>query len=753
MSDQFHFAPPAPRLAFWPRWVVCAVALLGVTVAPLAWSQDEIPANAPPAEADAAPPAPEGRPARLLRLRLPITGNADSAFRSIIDRTTTQLLAEATPGERPVLVIEFVPLAGADGFGQGTDFSRAQSLARYLTSTRMTGVKTIAFIPQSIKGHAVLVALACEEIAMAPTAEIGDAGIDEDPTRPIEPAIVEGYRQIALARHTAPVAIAIGMVDPAIEVLEVETEARVEFIESNQLEELEKNQSVIRSTTLFPAGTMGVATAREARPLGIAKYLVDDRESLAKLLRLREGALSEDAGLVADWHPAMYTLEGPITTRAFRRTQELIDNEIRNEGANWIGIRIKSAGGPPTSATALAGYVAELGSDDRRVVAYVPEEARGTAALVALAADQLIVHHGAVIGGENGRPIPRPQLDVLKDSLRESVAANSPRTWSLRQAMVDPEIEVFRYTNIQTGEERLFCEEQAKEQPTPNDWRQGDLLTVPGEVLQLDSDQLAELGIAAHVIDNVEELKQIYGFESAPVEIRSTWSQELAEVLSSPGISVLLLVIAFCGIYFELHTPGLGIGGFVAALALLLFFWSRMGGSVGWLEILLFVGGMLALLLEVFVLPGLGIFGVGGALMIIASLILAGQRNLIPRTPEDYQELQTSIAVVASAGVLMVIMGLVLRRFLPSIPILNEMLLTAPKGREREELSYRESLAEYSHLVGHRGVTTTPLMPSGRAEFDGELVDVIAHGDAIEVGSTVEVVSARGSRVEVREVQ
>jgi membrane-bound ClpP family serine protease len=44
-------------------------------------------------------------------------------------------------------------------------------------------------------------------------------------------------------------------------------------------------------------------------------------------------------------------------------------------------------------------------------------------------------------------------------------------------------------------------------------------------------------------------------------------------------------------------------------------------------------------------------------------------------------------------------------------------------------------------------------MPSGRAEFDGELVDVIASGQVVERGATVEVVSARGSRVEVREVK
>ncbi len=63
------------------------------------------------------------RPGRLLRLRLPVTGSADSAFRSIVERTKTRLLAESDGTTRPVIVIEFVPLNEGDGYGQGTDFA------------------------------------------------------------------------------------------------------------------------------------------------------------------------------------------------------------------------------------------------------------------------------------------------------------------------------------------------------------------------------------------------------------------------------------------------------------------------------------------------------------------------------------------------------------------------------------------------------------------------------------------------------
>lgn len=739
---------PSPVAIRQLRLAVVAMLAASVVLAPATLQAQEEAADAPADQADEA-----RRPGRLLRLRLPITGSADASFRSIVQRTKSRLLADYDGEDRSVIVIEFAPLADGDGFGQGTDFERAFSLARYLTSDELSGIKTVAFIPRTIKGHGVLVALACEEIAMAPTAELGEAGIDEDPTRPIEPAVIEAYRQIARARRTAPEAVAIGLVDRSTEVLEVETEADIEYVERKDLEKIERDETVIRTTPLFASGSMGIFTAREGRMFGAVKYVVEDRESLANLLRLDSDALAEDAGLVADWRPMFYTIEGPITAKTPGRVRRLVDGAIDDQGANWIGLRIKSSGGSSTYAVDLASYVASLGDDQRRSVSYVSEEASGVSALVALSADQLVMGHGATLGGGEPEQLDEGMMLSLRDSIRESLAPNTPHTWSLLMAMVDPNLEVYRYTNTQTGAEQLFCEDEAAEQADADDWRQGDQVTIPGEVLRLDGDEAMSLGVATHVVDNVEELNQIYGFESTPREVQTTWSLELAEALASPGVTVLLLVIAFAGIYFELHTPGLGIGGFVAAVALLLFFWSKaLNGTADWLEVLLFVGGVVAILMEIFVLPGVGIFGLGGALMVVASLVLAGQHRLIPRSPAEYAELQTSLAVVATAGALMVVAALLLRRYLPSIPILNDMMLAGPEGEELAELNYRESLAEYSHLVGKQGVTTTPLMPSGRAEIDGELVDVIADG-LIDRGATVEVVSARGSRVEVREVK
>ena len=181
---------------------------------------------------DVEPAARELGDGRLIRVRLPLAGNADQHIKGAIERAMAQLKQSATrdPGRRPVLILELVPTRRQGSFGEGTDFERATSLARYLTSSELSSVKTVAYIPRSIKGHGVLLALACEEIVMAPEAEIGEAGVDEDDRRAVDPLVVSTYQQITAARKTVPEAIALGMLDRRAEVLKVETDQGTDFV-------------------------------------------------------------------------------------------------------------------------------------------------------------------------------------------------------------------------------------------------------------------------------------------------------------------------------------------------------------------------------------------------------------------------------------------------------------------------------------------------------------------------------------------
>jgi membrane-bound ClpP family serine protease len=687
---------------------------------------------------------------RLIRVRLPLTGNADSHVITSIQRAVDQLKRAPRPDDgRPVLILELAAKGGEAGYGEGTDYTRALALADYLVGPELLGVKTVAYVPRTIKGHGVLIALACETIAMSPDAEIGEAGIDEDPARPIKPNIVRMYRQMAEHRQPVPTAVAVGMIDPRVEVLKVETDEATEFILGEDLDALKQKHTLVSPPeTIKPAGSMGSFSGRDLSN-DTTVLLAADHKALARGLTVRPEAVVEDPSLAGDRQAIMLEIDGPVTPRVARQLDTIITTETRDRGANWVGVRIDSEGGALVDCLRVADRLAGL-EEDVQTVAYVPVNASGGAALVALACDHVVMQPEAQLGGKGPFEVDRKTLDAAIESIRASLAKSSGRDWSLLAAMIDPEIEVFTYQNSQTGDVRYCSPEEAAEQPNRDDWRKGPRIKPAGELLQLDSKRAQELGIATHVVDRFDELKQLYGFEREPRVARPNWALELVEALASPGLAFVLLVIGFVGIYIELHTPGVGVGAFVAALAFMLFFWSNfLHGTAGWLEVLLFLGGTIFLLIELLVLPGFGIFGLGGGLMILASLVLASQTFVLPQSDSELKELRRSLTIVAAAALCLVVAAITLRRYLPHAPVFRTLLLNPPAEEDLIDLDHREALADFSYLIGQQGIATTNLMPAGKADFDGRLIDVIAEGLPIDRGQAVVVTKTRGNRVMV----
>jgi membrane-bound serine protease (ClpP class) len=125
---------------------------------------------------------------------------------------------------------------------------------------------------------------------------------------------------------------------------------------------------------------------------------------------------------------------------------------------------------------------------------------------------------------------------------------------------------------------------------------------------------------------------------------------------------------------------------------------------------------------------------------------------VLPKTESQLAELRTSLMTIAAATACIVVAALGLRRYLPQTPVFRTLMLNPPADDELVDLDYREAVADFSYLVGQTGTASTNLMPAGKAEFDGLLVDVISDGLAIDRGQTVIVTKARGNRVMVRAV-
>ncbi len=702
------------------------------------------PAPAAKEAAAATKNAPAANAGRVIPIRLPLTGAEATRVRRVIGR----VLKDLPQGEpRPILVFEFSP--GQSQFGEGSDFGAAYNLADYLSGSELNGVRTVAFVPRTIKGHAVLVALACEEIIMAPDAELGEAGIDE---KTIRDTVRAGYKEIVGRRHKFFVPVVLAMLDKDLVVERVETEMGTEFVFEPELAEVRKRASVVSTEELSPRPGLYSGTRLGRNGLGLVSHLAVDRAAVAKALNLSADSVRPDPSLEEEWQPIKISINGPIDAKVYSRVSGILEQQIRDQHVNFVCLLIDSAGGPAQGALDLANYLANLPPEKIRTTAYIGNKARSSAALVALACDEIALEQDAVLGGSGDLQLTADQLGDTVQTYRRSVAARKGRSWSLGAAMINPALRVYKYTRTD-GRVDYFCEEELAEQPDRDAWRQGQEITKVGVPLLLNAREAADLHVAEQV-DNFDAFKQLNDLTEDPREVEPGWAHFLIEKLAHPEFAVLLLVIGGAAMLAELQAPGIGIGAFVALVCFTLYFWSQfLHGTADWLEIMLFLVGLCCLMLEIFVIPGFGIFGLGGGLLVITSLVLASQTFVIPRNDYQMEQLRNSLVVMAVSGAGIVAAVLVLRRYLPRAPLVHRMMLEPPSGQELERISMRESLVDFRHLLGQEGVATTRLTPSGKARFGEDLVNVITTGEFIERGEAIVVVEVRGNRVLVQQLE
>jgi membrane-bound ClpP family serine protease len=441
-------------------------------------------------------------------------------------------------------------------------------------------------------------------------------------------------------------------------------------------------------------------------------------------------------------------VKGLIRADTVNKVVQLITNEVQQRQTNFFCLWIDSPGGSPTDSMRVAQLLASPALGRVRTVAYVPKEARADAALIALACDQVVVGPQAVLGGAGAYALGADEVRETTRVIREILSKKKTRSWSLPAAIVDPNLVVYRYTRASIVE--YMSEAEAAEQPAADKWQRGDAVTHRGQVFQAVGQEAVEFRLATRTVGDFRQFKAQYGLQNDPALLEPGWADFLIDALASPGLAVLLLVVGFVALYAELHVPGIGIGAFIAAVCFLLFFWSRfLGGTAGWLEVMLFLMGVSCLALEVFVLPGFGVFGLGGGAMVLASLILASQTFVLPHNAYQFAQMQQTLWTIGGAAVGIVAVAFLLRRWLPRAPLFDRMLLEPPSPTEAETISHRETLLDASDLVGARGTTTTPLVPGGKARFGNRVLDVLTEGEAIGRGSEVVVVEVRGNRIVV----
>jgi membrane-bound ClpP family serine protease len=152
------------------------------------------------------------------------------------------------------------------------------------------------------------------------------------------------------------------------------------------------------------------------------------------------------------------------------------------------------------------------------------------------------------------------------------------------------------------------------------------------------------------------------------------------------------------------------------------------------LSILLLLLGCALVAMEVFV-PSGGVISVMAAVSFIASIYVAFDGGETPVRGLLFTA-ATAIAVPAMLAIAF--------KFFPRTPVGKAFLGDLPSEDDVLPEDPRRA------LIGRVGVARSKMLPSGAVEIDGQMVDAVSRGQAIEPGTYVTVVEVRGNRVVVR---
>ncbi|MEZ4703079.1 MAG: NfeD family protein [Rhodothermales bacterium] len=399
-------------------------------------------------------------------------------------------------------------------------------------------------------------------------------------------------------------------------------------------------------------------------------------------------------------------------------------SEAEEAGASVIVYHVDTFGGLVDAADQIRKTILNTPIP---TVAFIDKNAASAGALISYAADRIVMAPGASIGaatvveGGSGKKAAEKYQSYMRGLMRATAEANG-RDPRVAEAMVDDSLEV-------------------------------EGISKAGELLTLSTREALRIGVADAEMEDLPAVLAALGIdESRRFDHHVTGTEKALRFLGSPVLQSLLMLMMMGGLYFELQSPGVGFAGLMAGVGAALFFAPNyMMGLVESWEIVLFGIGVILLLAEIFVIPGFGVAGITGLILIVGSLFAALVGNVGLAFP-DMASITSAIGTMAITMVLLVVLIFSLGRILPQSQRFNRLVL-APELTSADGYTSADTHEEWLGAVGR---ALTPLRPAGTVELSvGEMarrVDVVTSGEYIPAGSAVRVVQVRGSRVEVQPV-
>lgn len=448
--------------------------------------------------------------------------------------------------------------------------------------------------------------------------------------------------------------------------------------------------------------------------------LADDSPDRKLLGRSGEESL---AGKVVVLHVGQKDL---VNRQSFLFWQRTLERAVAEE-ARAVVLEIDTPGGLAFDTRAI--IMDELAKLEIPLIAWVEREALSAGALISFAADRIYMAPGTTIGsaglvngtGQEIEPVMRAKLESAFEATMRSIAKQKGHRIDVLRAMMI----------VDDENERSF----------------GSVTVPKGGLLNLNASEATELVdgaplLAAGLADDLDQVLALEGLTGTPtIRPLPTGFERFAWWIAA--FSPLLIAVGIGAAWLEIKAPGFGIFGICALLAFALFFFgNHLAGKLAGYELMAaFLVGVLLILLEIFVLPGM-VAGVVGGVLVLGSLWFAmADRIDFGRALETEGLLSALDELLIKPG-LMLGLGLLgagllaylFGRFLPRIPLFRGLI-----AEENLAPGLPPDDARTRSLVGANATTLTELRPTGTILIDGRKQDAICRLGAVPKGSRVRV--------------
>jgi len=382
--------------------------------------------------------------------------------------------------------------------------------------------------------------------------------------------------------------------------------------------------------------------------------------------------------------------------------------------ADLIIIHMNTYGGLLDAADSIR---TRLLNSEIPVKSFIDNNAASAGALISIACDEIYMREGASIGAatvvtQSAEALPDKYQSYMRSMMR-STAEKRGRDPKIAEAMVDP---------------RTFI---------PN-------VSDSGQVLTFTTNEAIKNNYCEGAAESLQDVYRLSGITNVvETTYQPTFLEKVIGFLVNPAISGVLLLIIMGGIYFELQSPGIGFPLIASVIAATVYFAPLYleGMAANW-EILIAVAGFILILVEIIIIPGFGIAGVAGVLLLVSGFTF----SLIGNDGFDFTfvpplALVRALAMVLSSLILGVFISYFLAKRLLKTSRFGKLVLSESMLASDGYISSDNKL---SYLVGKSGLTLSELRPSGKLKVEDQSYTASALRGFIEKGREVDIVKFDG---------